>query len=252
MQAHDELAALFSRNLTFDSEVPQDVLRHLDPIAPNTNQQIVYSVSQHYHHSAHIPKPSDAASQEEPQRPSSEPPQSDSMLAENVLRIHGINPATLTPSQLQLFRIAESSQQRRLLELWSICPPDNGTEIPSLAWSSTTVEQEENLARLRYERQQQQQQPQQQQTMSLDGTPVQVGNGEWHQHAATESEPYMASGYEELMRRERERQSYTPATDPVYLGPDYSRQQQQIDMATQYGAFEQLRGAGRMDTMDVM
>lgn len=248
MQAHDELAALFSRNLTFNPEVPQDVPRHLDPIASNSNQQIVYSISQHYHYSAHIPKPSDATPQEEPQRPSSEPPQSNSMLAENVLRIHGINPATLTPSQLQLFRIAESSQQRRLLELWSICPPDNGTEIPSLAWSSTTVEQEENLARMRYERQQQQQQ----QTMSLDGTPVQVANGQWHQQPAPESEPYMASGYEELMRRERERQTYTRATDPVYLGPDYSRHQQQIDMASQYGAFEQLRGAGQMDTMDVM
>lgn len=252
MQAHDELAALFSRNLTFNPEAqsppPQDIPRHLDPIAaPSATQHIVYSISQHYNHSAHIPKPSEPQSQGESQRRSSEPAQCDSMSSENVLRIHGINPVTLTPSQLQLFHIAESAQKRRLLELWSICPPNNGTEIPSLAWSSTTVEHEEQLAQIRYERQQQQQQ-----TMSLDGTPVQTANGQWHSQSALESEPYMASGYEELMRRERKRQGYSPSTDPVYLGPDYARQQQQMDMATQYGAFEQFRGSGQMDAMDVM
>lgn len=247
MQAHDELAALFSRNLTFNPEdqtPPQEVPRHLDPIAaPSATQHIVYSISQHYHHSAHLQKPPEVSFQDEPQRRSSEPAPCDSMLAENILRIHGIDPGTLTPSQLQLFRIAESSQQRRLLELWSICPPNNGTEIPALSWSSTTVEQEEQLARMRYERQQQQ-------TTSLEGTPVQAPNGQWNQQSAPDSEPYMTSGYEELMRRERERQAYTPATDPVYLGPDYSHQQ--MDMATQYGAFEQFRGSGQMDTMDVM
>ena len=264
MKAHDELAALFSRNLTFNPEAqgppPQEVPRHLDPIAaPSATQHIVYSISQHYHHSTHIPKPSEPQSQSESQRRSSEPAQCDSMSAENVLRIHGINPATLTPSQLQLFRIAESVQQRRLLELWSICPPNNGAEIPALAWSSTTVEHEEQLAHMRYERQQQQQQQQQQeQTMSLDGTPVQTASGQWHHQPVPESEPYMMSGYEELMRRERERQGYTPSTDPVYLGADYTRQQQQqqqqqqMEMATQYGAFDQFRGSGQMDTMDVM
>jgi hypothetical protein len=175
-----------------------------------------------------------------------------------------VNPSNLTPSQVQLFRIADESQKLRLLELWSICPPNNGADIPALAWSSTTIEQEEQLAQMRFERQQSQ-------TMSLDGTTVQTGDGRWHHHA--ESEPYITSGYEELMRRDQERQdrerrakdsythhgtatgggAYSTATDPVYMGPDFSRQQQQqMAMAAQYGAFEHSRGYGEMDAMDVM
>jgi hypothetical protein len=191
------------------------------------------------------------------------------MSAEHVLRIHGVDPFTLTPSQLQLFRIADQAQKRRLVELWSICPPNNGGDIPSLAWSSTTVEQEEHLARLRHER------LQQTETLSLDGTTIQSNDGSWHQQATHESEPYMMSGYEELMRRERERErerqsmesqrsdasyghynttsvesNYSPATDPVYQGPDYIRQQQMMNMASQYGAFQEHRGVS--ETMDVM
>lgn len=127
------------------------------------------------------------------------------------------------------------------------------------------MEQEEHLARVRYDR------LQQDQTMSLDGTVVQTNNGQWHQQQQ-EPEPYMTSGYEELMRREQERQSlearprevynhfgnsvggpsYSRATDPVYMGPDCTRQQQQVDMATQYGAYDQFRGVGEADAMDVM
>lgn len=241
---HDELAALFSRNLTFnpDSRTAQDVPRHMDPIAaPSSTQHVVYSISQHYHHSTALSPP------EMPERRSSEPGPGDNLSSETMLRIHGINPNTLTPSQIQLFRVADTPQQRRLLELWSICPPNGGGDIPALAWSSTTVEQEEQLAQVRYERQQQEQ------GMSLDGTMVQNPNGQWQQQQ--DCEPYMTSGYEELMRREREKQqasqAYTPATDPVYMGSDYAREQQQMQMASQYGAFEHFRGTP-MDAMDVM
>lgn len=78
----------------------------------------------------------------------------------------------------------------------------------------------------------------------------------------------MASGYEELMRREHERQAqqeqernaygafiagpaYTQATDPIYMGPDCVRQQQQMEMASQYGAFQHFR-AMEAEAMDVM
>lgn len=266
MQAHDELAALFSRNLTFNPDVRASIPREtpqFEHAVPVPAQPIVYSVSQHYNHTAHIMKPQSQA--EQLQRSSSEPLRGETMPSETVLRLHGINPATLTPSQLQLFRIADPPQQRRLLELWSICPPSQGGDIPSLAWSSTTLEQEENMARVRYER------SQQQQTTSLDGTTVQIDNGRWHQQDQ-ESEPYMNSGYEEIMRREQERESleaqfrdnfnhfdsshsgpsYSRATDPVYMGPDFTRQQQQMEMATQYGTYDHFRGAGEVDIMDVM
>lgn len=240
MQAHDELATLFSRNLTFNPEA-QTHARDANLTPPSTGST-AYSVSQHYHHSTHIPQPSGAPGFDENQRRSSAPIPGEDLSSETILRIHGIDPAILTPSQVQLFRIAERAQQRRLLELWSICPPGNGADIPALAWSSTTVEQEEQLARLRYERLQQQQ-------------TAQAPGGHWHQQSAFESEPYMASGYEELMRREQAAQytprGYTPATDPVYMGADYAREQQQLNMATGYGAFEQFRGMGSGDAMDM-
>ncbi|POR36582.1 Uncharacterized protein TPAR_03272, partial [Tolypocladium paradoxum] len=272
-QVHDDLASLFSRNLTFNPELrasaPKETPRQEPTPAPVSSQPIVYSISQHYHHSAHTAKlagqQEDASVQEQPQRPSSEPPQSEAS-PETILRNYGIDAATLTPSQLQLFRIADEPQKLRLIELWSICPPNRGEEIPSLAWSSTTLEQEEQLARMRYER------LEQNQVMSLDGTNVQTGDGRWTQQTAADSEPYMTSGYEELMRRENERYAmdsrsrdvyshfgtavggpgYTAATDPVYMGPDFVRQQQQIHMATQYGAFEHFRGGAEVDAMDVM
>ncbi|PNY22672.1 Uncharacterized protein TCAP_07075 [Tolypocladium capitatum] len=273
-QVHDDLASLFSRNLTFNPELrvsaaPKETPRQEPTPAPVTSQAIVYSISQHYHHSAHNANPArqqeDASVQEQPQRSSSELPQREAS-PETILRYYGIDATTLTPSQLQLFRVADEPQKLRLMELWIICPPNRGEEIPSLAWSSTTVEEEEHLARMRYER------LQQNQVMSLDGTNVQTGDGRWTQQTASDGEPYMTSGYEELMRRENERHamdnrskdvyshfgtavggpSYTPATDPVYMGPDFVRQQQQMDMATQYGAFEHFRGGAEVDAMDVM
>ncbi|KAM4059078.1 hypothetical protein HRG_008052 [Hirsutella rhossiliensis] len=268
-QVHDDLASLFSRSLTLNPELrastPKEAPRQEPSLSPSAPPQpIVYSISQHYHHSAHVVKPSaPQAEAPAPQRPSSEPPQSDMSLSETILRHYGIDAATLTPSQLQLFRIADEPQKLRLIELWSICPPNRGEEIPALAWSSVTLEQEEQLARMRFERQQQNQ------VMSLDGTQVQAADGRW---SHPDSEPYVVSGYEELMRRENERNaagnrstdiyshfgtsvggpSYTPATDPVYLGLDVTRQQQQMEMATQYGAFEHLRSAAEADAMDVM
>lgn len=270
-QVHDDLASLFSRNLTLHPNLyaaaSKEALRHeLEPApAPVHSQPIIYSVSQHYHHSAHAAKPAapekHAAPAAPARRPSSEPSQGAAASLESMLGSVGIDPATLTPSQLQLFRTADEPQKLRLVELWSICPPARAEEIPSLAWSSTSLEHEEHLARMRY------QQQQQHQTMSLDGTPVQTADGRWA-HQLADTEPYMVSGYEELMRRENERNaanmmprsvychfgtaiggpSYRPATDPAYLGPDHAREQTQIHMATQYGEFEQ--SCGDVDAMD--
>lgn len=257
-QAQDELAALLSRNLTFDPAMQAIAPQEATP--NDQSQPIEYSASQHYNHSAHITQHTDSAGQEEPLRSASVPPQGESAQAEHMLRIHGIDTQSLTPSQIQLFRVADAPQQRRLLELWSICPPKNGGDIPALAWSSTSVEQEEQLARLRYESLQQEAS---QQEMAVQNTTVQTSEGQWHQHQ--ESEPYMTSGYEELMRREQERNAreahscysqaiygptYSHAMDPVYQGPDFIREQQQMEMAAQYGTFQQMYGPG--ESMDVM
>lgn len=258
MQSHDELAMLFSRNLTFNPEVQSQSQECTPAAAPA--QPIIYSISQHYHHSAHMSKPrleeQTMAVPQDPPRPSSEPPQGDTLLAEGQLRMCNIDPATLTPAQLQLFKTADNQQKQRLAELWVIAPPTKSGDIPSLAWSSTSVEHEESLARLRYEREQAQ-----------TSATLQTSDGTWApQRSVSDSEPYMASGYEELMRREQQRENqpravynhfgnaigkgnYSTATDPVFMGPDTVRQQEQMSMATQYGAFEQFRSADAMDVM---
>ncbi|PHH64529.1 hypothetical protein CDD81_4308 [Ophiocordyceps australis] len=271
----DELASLFSRTLTFNPSLCTQELSQQDSPSAHlpSSPSVAYSISQHYNHSAHVARVQAARAQAQHQsssEPPSEPAHNKVASSEDFLRSHGIDAAVLTPSQLQLFRIADATQKLRLIELWSICPPNRGDAISASAWNSTTVENEEQLAKLRFDNQQQDQ------TMSLDGTPVQMSNGSWSQSPASasssEPEPYMLSGYQELMRRENERRamenrstssyshfgtaiggpSYNPATDPVFLGPDAARQQQQMDMATQYGAFQHLHATSEMDAMDVM
>ncbi|KAI0125825.1 hypothetical protein BJ170DRAFT_685068 [Xylariales sp. AK1849] len=255
--ANEELAALFSRNMTFQHQPVPAAKPEPEP----EPQPIVYSISQHYHHSAHIAQ--DPEPVVEPQRPSSEPPQTQRPAAELILTNHGVDPAALSTSQIELFKTAEDAQKLRLIELWRICPPVNTEENPAVAWSNTTVEQEELLAQLRYERKLEEE-AQKEVVMSLDGTPltpVQAGEGQWTN--VSYMEPYMMSGYEEMARREYEESAkrqyadatnrpkdvyshfgsavggptYRPATDPVYNnGVGWTRQQQAME--NQYGAFQ--------------
>lgn len=254
---------MFSRNLTLQPQPVQPVQPPQE--APRTQEpepQISYSISQHYHHSAHV------AHQDEPpvevQRPSSEPPQTQQAYVEAILRSHGIDHTALSAAQMELFKTAEDAQKLRLIELWKICPPTNNENSSALAWTNTTVEREEILAQLRYE-QRQAEEEQRNSMMSLDGTPltpVQTGDGRWV--AISDVEPYMMSGYEALARREYEQSArqeyedsmarpkdvyshfgtavggptYRPATDPVYNNSNWVTQQQAME--NQYGAFQQM------------
>ncbi|KAI1495683.1 hypothetical protein F5X99DRAFT_402709 [Biscogniauxia marginata] len=263
----DELAALFSRNMTFQPQPFQPAPQEQPKPQSPEPEPITYSISQHYHHSAHIAHQNEPPAAAEPPRPSSEPPQSQQPSAELILSQHGVDPSALSASQLQLFKTADDPQKMRLIELWRICPPTNPQDNPAVAWTSTTVEQEELLAQLRYEQRLAAEEEQRNSVMSLDGTPltpVQTMEGRW---VATSSyvEPYMMSGYEELARREYEETArrqyeeamtrpkdvyshfgaavggptYRPATDPVYNDNSWARQQQE-SMENQYGAFQQM------------
>lgn len=142
-QAGDELATLFSRNMTFQQPQPLQQQPQLEP------EPIKYSISQHYHHSAHTVHREDPTP--EPQRAASVPPQTQPS-AEQVLSQHGIDPLCLSPQQLDLFKTADTPQQIRLVELWQIYPPTHAQQTnPAVAWTNTTVEQEELLAQLRHE-----------------------------------------------------------------------------------------------------
>ncbi|KAJ9142179.1 hypothetical protein NKR23_g7403 [Pleurostoma richardsiae] len=264
MQVQEDLAALFSRNLT---------LNQVPPPPPPEDNKIVY-ISQHYTHSAHLAKQQQEQQERQRQeRPSSEPPVPDHQAVQSMLRQHGVDTSALSASQIQLFKSADDSQKFRLIQLWTICPPTTSVDNPTLAWTVTSVEKEEILARMRLERKAQeelQQHIQLQQAqgpvMSLDGTPVQAGDGRWI-HAQHYMEPYMASGYEQLARRDYEESArrgdavavvtsaappakdvyshfgtsvggptYKPATDPVY---DWTSRQQAME--NQYGAFQRSR-----------
>ncbi|KAI0482549.1 hypothetical protein GGR56DRAFT_193261 [Xylariaceae sp. FL0804] len=258
----DDLAALFNRNLTFQPQPAQQVPQE----QPNTHEiqpePITYSITQHYHHSAHIARQDDPPVVEPPRR-SSEPPQTQQFSAEFVLIQHGVDASALSASQLELFKTAEDAQKMRLIELWRICPPTNNGDNPAVALTNTTVEQEELLAQLRYEQRLAAAEEQKNSMMSLDGTPltpVQTSEGHWIQTSYVE--PYMMSGYETLAQREYEESAkrqyqdamstpkevyshfgsavggpnYRQATDPAY-GESLLRQQRAME--NQYGAFQQ-------------
>lgn len=255
MEANDELVALFARNLTFQ-QPPVDVPRE-QPSQPQQKSEpepITYSITQHYHHSAHIAREANETPSETPRR-SSEPPQTQQPSAELILNLHGIDYTALSSSQIELFKTADDAQKLRLIDLWRICPPTNQKENPAVALTNTTVEQEEFLAQMRYQRQWEENE-QRQSTMSLDGTPltpVQADDGRWITTA--DAEPYMESGYELLARREYEEtakrqqegsmyspfgtavgsQNYRPAIDPVYANDWAVRQRAMED---QYGRFQ--------------
>lgn len=255
MQSHDELADLFSRNFSLE---PVQQLTQVQ--VPNQEPKIVY-ISAHYNHSAHVRTQDTQPSQPAP-RGTSEPPALSEV--EAVLRKHQVNTAGLSRAQLQLFKSVDDLQRYRLIDLWRNCPPTNRSDNPTMGWSITSVNQEEILAKNRWEQQQQQQQQvaEQEVTMSLDGTPltpVQAGDGRWiAADSVHDMEPYMASGYEEMARREYEESArrafaesvertktltiatggptFNPAhSDPVYANSGVDWRQQQSAMENQYG-----------------
>jgi hypothetical protein len=149
----------------------------------------------------------------------------------------------------------------RLVELWRISPPNYGGHALAQdlgTWPATSFQQEEVMAKLRYERQMLEERASRTQMtedqpehfdgedMMSDGehsnppiTPIQGGDGRWPGATplAHASEPYMISGYESLAQREYELSasrpskdvyshfgtavggaSYSRSTDPVYIG----------------------------------
>ncbi|CAK7220717.1 hypothetical protein SCUCBS95973_004257 [Sporothrix curviconia] len=222
MQPHDELALLLARNLTLGS-VPITM-----PAVPVEQPKIVYSISQHYHHSAHATKPAPAVEQQ-PQPQPEQPQQQET--PEQVLMHNGIDPSALTAVQLALFKMSAPDRREYLLQLWRICPPtrtaaEYNAVAAGAAWDTMEAEMEKEIAssQLRVQQQaQQQQQPFQQpfpqeQPASTEAA-AQSADGRWLQSSSQGyMEPYMASGYEELARREYMASNSPPSTS--FLGGD--------------------------------
>ncbi|CAK7562500.1 MAG: hypothetical protein SEPTF4163_000348 [Sporothrix epigloea] len=263
MQPHDELAALLARKLTFGS------IPIVTPPVAVEQPKIVYSISQHYHHSAHAFNPKALVEQPQPEQ------QRQPETAEQVLMQNGIDPHALTPVQLALFQISAPDRREYLLQLWRICPPtQNATDPNTVAtdadWDAMDADMEKDVSSM-------QEQPA---APTTSDTATQSPDGRWLQSSSQNyMEPYMASGYEELARREyiasnTPRTKYTydnvnpngtfdvqirhTATDPVYANrlsaasyPGRASWPQQHQSATemenQYGSLMAMRDACEME-----
>lgn len=230
----------------------QDINRIASPI--------VYS-STHYTHSAHLASP---------QRPSTAPARThiDPSDLQNIFINNSIDPSLLFPSQVDLFHNADDSQRLRLLELWRISLPSNRPGSPlSLSgdiqfnvaqqlydWPPTSLAQEEAMAKLRYEHIMAEKAQSdhilgheeelatsmspKSESEAVRETRVVLASNEGGENV----EPYMASGYDMLAKREYEASAlregrYNQATDPVYNSPGKSY----VEMENRYGAFAHAR-----------
>ncbi|KAL4985064.1 hypothetical protein BDW68DRAFT_189993 [Aspergillus falconensis] len=119
LKAQDDLVSLFNAHMNMGpSPVPERTG------VPATPSPITYSITQHYHHSAHVAQKAAVPRLATPQDVAS-PPVIDNETANRVLEMlvhHRINPSSLSTSQLELFANAMPEQQSRLIQMWQICP----------------------------------------------------------------------------------------------------------------------------------
>ncbi|MCJ1380972.1 hypothetical protein MMC17_004081 [Xylographa soralifera] len=225
---------------------------------------ITYSISQHYHHSAHIASSDSHKDQSQSPTPIHVPLAQDK--AKELLSQRGIDPSTLLSSQILLFQLAAPDQQSRLVELWHISPPEythyGKEELADQlgSWQHTTLEQEEEMARLRYERN-----AVNGNTKSAPEEMDQGSVGKEDKLAIVEGdhlamEPYIKSGYEILAERDYNHQAatgslvgdklllsgpgcenhYNQAADPAFHGKGWWEVYSEQPIEHQYGMFDQM------------
>lgn len=282
----EELSRLFSANMNLSQAPfnqtppppqpePQVIAEHVQQEEQEqtpTSPPITY-ISQHYTHSYHVV----------PTRHIPPPPEKthiDTSELEAILLRNSIDPSFLFPSQIDLFQNADNDQRLRLLELWRISPPQGRQGIPEgvdyntsrqlYDWPPTSLEQEEAMAKLRYERmleermqrediQDHQQELDQSMDEGTESAAVQATRDLLTSSPDTRTaEPYIVSGYDMLAKREyeesaqaaanhlRESTKYNQATDPVYnTGGNGGLWEKNVgsilDMENQYGAFAHAR-----------
>ncbi|MCJ1292079.1 hypothetical protein MMC34_003629 [Xylographa carneopallida] len=239
---------------------PQETLQERQP----EEAPITYSMSQHYHHSAHIA--SSDGQQDQSQSPASTHISLTQDKAKELLSQRGIDPSSLLPSQLLLFQLAAPDQQSRLVELWQIAPPEythyGKEELADQlgSWQHTTLEQEEEMARIRYERNAA--------NRNTRSAPEEMGQDSMTQEAESvlaegdhpAMEPYIRSGYEILAERDYNHQAatgnnignklllsgpgcenyYTRAADPAFNSKGWWEVYAEQPIEHQYGMFDQM------------
>ncbi|MCJ1373470.1 hypothetical protein MMC20_004698 [Loxospora ochrophaea] len=267
-----DLASLFSENMRFSDNRPQEnrpddgvinAFQHSqEPHTEQSAPQIIYSISQHYHHSAHLVPSNTTSSASEVITVESAHEEIAKLLLQN-----NVDPCGLSSSQLALFEHADPEQKQRLIELWRISAPVNDIlGEPGLAnemggHQCTTMEQEEEMAKLRYESMMSRKQPEPEgiQMQEMWGQDPQSSLSPIHENIHRTAEPYIASGYEQLAQRDYDQQAeelggetqahfgsavdepYNRALDPVHQSREWWHNfVGQQSMEHQYGMFDQL------------
>ncbi|KAL2828637.1 hypothetical protein BDW59DRAFT_159439 [Aspergillus cavernicola] len=192
LKQQDDLVALFNTHMNM--EPPQPLERK------EIHPPITYSITQHYHHSAHVV-----------QKPAAGPMQSIPVPVTNetanwvyqTLRQYNVDPSSLTSSQLELFANAMPEQQSRLIQMWQICPEPSASAPGFTQSTQIAFAKDSDMC---------------------DSSQEQGSSDHAHQGA----EPYMLSGYELVAHESSAHQAapmtnepttgspYRPSSDPVY------------------------------------
>ncbi len=155
----ETLAEIFAQKRNFSTYTSESAPPVHSPTSSTQDScqdaKIVYSISQHYHHSTHLARAASDLSLTDTTPYSVFPERSSTT---DTLIQGGISPTSLLRSQVSLFEQSNDEQQSRLLELWRFAPPNytanGGQELADRIgeYQVMTLEQEEELALLRHKR----------------------------------------------------------------------------------------------------
>lgn len=267
MTTQDELVALFQQHLSLH----HNSINVHPKVEEKSEEPIIYSISQHYHHSAHLAP-----------QPSNEPPLTEKSSTEMILLKKGVDTRSLYPSQLELFETATIAQQKRLIELWQICRPDlQSLTLEQNRWAEKVI-QEEHKSNLLYESHMIEKFTHDDHDHCMDSDmsdcstnspviPTYFQQKNWD--SSHTAEPYITSGYgidsqvdstNNVASRDDtskfgtilDASQYTHATDPVYnkagsflrenISTIYQREQEQ---RSQYDAFQKYNNYNLITSM---
>jgi hypothetical protein len=150
---------------------------------------ITYSITQHYHHSAHVAQRAAMPGLATVQNVASPVTGEIANGVFEMLMHHRINPSTLSTSQLELFANATPDQRNRLIQMWQICP-----EPRKIAQSQAVLTRDLEM-----------------------GDSAQVpNNGDITDHSA---EPYMLAGYGLVAHDPEASQANRPSNELTTCSP---------------------------------
>ncbi|KAJ5343517.1 hypothetical protein N7541_008229 [Penicillium brevicompactum] len=178
-KVQDELASLFERQMSMTQFVP--------PVSDSVGSlDYPHSIEQHY---------------QSPQLDQNPIPHS----SVDVLRYHGLDPHSLTASQLELFENADAEQKERLIQTWQLYSQIGATDhSKDFAMEDSTMDEgDEN----------------------------------------TSAEPYMISGYQHssLPTEPTTGEPYAGSKDPAYQSQQWWELTKGGPIESGYGAFEETR-----------